>query len=123
MPDSLELFADLVDAPAPRDGFAERPIGRRRNPRPSPTRRGASSRVVEALHRVERALEAHSVVTLDLAATAERLASDLTTAARERREIRERLNQLLRAQTETRRALGQTDLHIPVRHSRRRPLG
>jgi hypothetical protein len=121
MPDG-SLFPDLVDAPTPRDGFARHPIGRRRNPRPSPARRGPPSRLVEALRRVERALEAQSVVALDLSATVERLGGELRIAAHERRQTNERIDQLQRLLVELRRALGLSDLHCPPRSSRRRPV-
>ena len=45
------------------------------------------------------------------------------TAARERRQTNERIEQLTRQHTELRRDLQKTELHVPARHTRRRPLG
>jgi hypothetical protein len=42
---------------------------------------------------------------------------------RERRETNEAIGRLARQHVELRRDLGKTELHIPPRHSRKRPLG
>jgi hypothetical protein len=47
----------------------------------------------------------------------------LARTACERRQIGESLDHLPRSQTETRRALGQTELHAIPEHTRRSPLG
>lgn len=58
-----------------------------------------------------------------LAKQLQRLEAELARTAQERRDIGETLGRILRAQVETRRALGQTELHTLPRHTRRRPLG
>ncbi|HEY1432718.1 MAG TPA: hypothetical protein VGF39_14000 [Stellaceae bacterium] len=55
--------------------------------------------------------------------TLQHIEGELAKTACERRQISEQLDRLLRSQTETRRQLGLTDLHIPSRHTRRWPLG
>jgi hypothetical protein len=126
MPDggALELFpdADLGEAHAATGGCA-RPIGSRRATRPSPARRRAPSRLLEALRRVERALEAHNVIVLDLSTVAEKLATELATATRERRHTSEAIARLERQFVEMRRSRGETEMHLMPKHTRRRPLG
>jgi hypothetical protein len=68
-------------------------------------------------------LETHGTLLLDVGAAIEKLTAEVITSHSERRRIGEMLDRLLRSQTETRRALGGTSLHIPPRHSARRPLG
>jgi hypothetical protein len=79
--------------------------------------------LIPALRHIERALEAHSVVVLDLATVTERLAAELRTTAHERRQISETIVRLERQFVEMKRSRGERELHIPARHSRRRPLG
>jgi hypothetical protein len=60
---------------------------------------------------------------LDVGSVVEQVATELKVSAHERRQTNERLDRLLRSQAETRQVLGQTELHIPQHHTRRRPLG
>lgn len=109
------LFDDLpADPPRPRDGYAQAPTGRRRNPpphrhrvrRPRPSTAALLARLADQLDRQHR----ETIAALD------RL-------ARRDRAERETLAGLLRQVTELRRGLGQTGLDKPERHTRRRPIG
>jgi hypothetical protein len=75
------------------------------------------------LLRLDRAAEAQEALYLDIGAAIEQLRAELLVNTRERRETNEAIARLSRQHTELRRDLKQTDLHIPLRHSRRRPLG
>jgi hypothetical protein len=117
--DQLTLFH--VEKPGPpRREYAQRPIGRRRSRLSSPASRITRDYQLTAIRAL---LETHSGLLLDIGAAIERLTSEVISTHGERRRIGEQLDRLLRSQTETRRALGATSLHIPPRHSRRRPLG
>jgi hypothetical protein len=59
---------------------------------------------------------------LDLGAAIETMTAESRAARQESRQINEKLGMLLRSQTETRRQLGQTALHIAPHTTRRRPL-
>jgi len=118
--DQLTLFHVRPPGPARREGYAQRPIGKRRSrrfPRTSQNTREHQLTAIRAL------LETHSTLLLDIGAAIERLTAEVITSHGERRRIGEQLDRLLRSQTETRRALGATSLHLPPHHSRRRPLG
>jgi hypothetical protein len=114
-PEQPELFHVNEPGPVRREGYAQRPIGRRRGPRFSP----ASRRSAIASHQ----LAAIRTLLLDVGAAIEKLTAEVIASRPERRRIGEQLERLLRSQTETRRQLGQTNLHVPLRHSARRPLG
>jgi hypothetical protein len=121
-PEQPELFHVRQPSPVRRAGYAERPIGRRRGPRFAP----ASRRSAIASHQlaaIRSLLETHSGLLLDVGAAIEKLTAEVIASRPERRRIGEQLERLLRSQTETRRQLGQTNLHVPLRHSARRPLG
>jgi hypothetical protein len=76
-----------------------------------------------ALSRVESAIEAQTALYIDIGAAVEQLRAELAVNTHERRETNEVLGRLARQHVELRRDLGQTDLHVPLHHSRRRPLG
>ena len=117
-----ELFDVNEPGPVRRDGYAERPIGRRRGARFSPASRG-SGIASHQLAAIRTLLETHGTLLLDVGAAIEKLTAEVIASRSERRRIGEQLGRLLRSQTETRRQLGQTNLHVPLRHSARRPLG
>jgi hypothetical protein len=130
MSDLASLFPDLVNQLPPRQDYAQRPVGRGRQRRPSPARRRGPSRtlrlltgIAEVLARIEQALETHAALMLDIGTALERVAAENAVSAHERRQTNEMLLRLTRQHTELRRDLKQTDLHVPLRHSRRRPLG
>jgi hypothetical protein len=75
------------------------------------------------LLRLDQAAETQTALYLDIGAAVETLRAELLVNTRERRETNEAIARLSRQHTELRRDLKQTDLHIPLRHSRRRPLG
>jgi hypothetical protein len=64
-----------------------------------------------------------SDLVLEMGAALKRVSAELSRSTAERRVLRERMDQMLRVQAETRRGLGQLELHQAPRHSRRRPLG
>jgi hypothetical protein len=121
-PEQPELFHVNGPGPARRDGYAQRPIGRRRGSRFSPASR-RSAIVSHQLTAIRSLLETHGTLLLDVGAAIEKLTGEVIASRPERRRIGEQLERLLRSQTETRRQLGQTNLHVPLRHSARRPLG
>jgi hypothetical protein len=112
-----ELFHVEQPGRVRRDGYAQRPIGRRRSRRFSRTSQNPRDSTIRAL------LETHSTLLLDIGTAIEKLIAEVITSHGERRRIGEQLDRLLRSQTETRRQLGQTQLHILPHHTRRRPLG
>jgi hypothetical protein len=75
------------------------------------------------LLRLDQAADTQEALYLDIGAAIEQLRAELALSTRERRETNEAVGRLSRQHTELRRDLGQTDLHVPLRHSRRRPLG
>jgi hypothetical protein len=79
--------------------------------------------VRSALFRIETAIEAQTSLYLDIGAAVERVTAELAANTRERRETNEAIGRLARQHVELRRDLKQTELHVPLRHSRRRPLG
>lgn len=120
-PPSLDLGADQVRG----EGACRHPIGRRRAARPAPAsrrpRRQDLARTVEALRAT---IEAQSATIVDIGAALERLDAEVRVAAGERRKTNEKLDALLRSQTETRRQLGQVELHrFPRGMNRQQPLG
>ena len=129
MPDLANLFPNLADQLPSREG-ALRPIGRRRAARvrllrprrPSPTL-VLLTEIRATLLRLEHAVEAQAALYLDIGAVVEQLRAELLVNTRERRETNEAIGRLSRQHTELRRDLNQTELHIPLRHSRRKPLG
>jgi len=129
MPDLLTLFPGLVDQLPSREGV-QQPIGRGRTIRPRSLRpRRPSPTLVlltdvrSALFRIETAIEAQTSLYLDIGAAVERVTAELAANTRERRETNEAIGRLARQHVELRRDLKQTELHVPLRHSRRRPLG
>ena len=129
MPDLLTLFPGLVDQLPSREG-AQRPIGQRRTirprslhpRRPSPTLT-LLTEIRTILLRLDQAAEAQEALYLDIGAAVEQLRAELAISTHERRAGNEAIARLSRQYTELRRDLGQTELHVPLRHSRRRPLG
>jgi hypothetical protein len=75
------------------------------------------------LLRIETAVETQTTLYLDIGAAVEQLRAELAVNTYERRAGNEAIARLSRQHTELRRDLGQTELHVPLRHSRRRPLG
>jgi hypothetical protein len=53
----------------------------------------------------------------------ERILVELVVSTQERRQTNEHVERLARQHVELRRDLGRTDLHVPARYTRRRPLG
>jgi multidrug resistance efflux pump len=62
-------------------------------------------------------------IETDIGAAVEQLRAELAVSIRERRAANEAIARLSRQHTELRRDLKQTELHVPLRHSRKRPLG
>jgi hypothetical protein len=122
--DQLTLFA-VVSEPGPvrREDYAQRPIGKRRSRRYSPAATARGPTLASRVAAIRTLLEAHGALLVEIGAAIEKLTAEVLASHSERRRIGEQLDRLLRSQVETRRQLGQTQLHIPPRHSRRRPLG
>jgi hypothetical protein len=122
MPDLLTLFPGFADQLPSRDG-AQRPIGRRRARRPKLLRPKQLSPTLVKLNEITRTLGRLEDLFIDVGAALEKLASELQITTHERRQTNEKIAMLLRQHTELRRDLKATELHIPLRHSRRKPLG
>jgi hypothetical protein len=75
------------------------------------------------LLRLDQAVEVQAALHLDIGAAVEQLRAELTVNTRERRETNEAISRLSRLHIELRRDLGTTELHVPLRHTRRKPLG
>ena len=112
----MALFPGLADALPPRDGYALRPIGRRRSSRPATSARSQRPSQAQLLHHL-------ADVVADIGPLLGRIEAELVANTRERRETNEAIGRLARLHTELRRDLGRTELHVPSRHSRRWPLG
>ena len=112
----MDLFPGLAVALPPRAGYAQRPIGRRRSSRGSTAPRARSPSQAKVLHHLAEVLA-------DIGPLLERIEAELAANTRERRAANEAIGRLARQHTELRRDLGRTELHVPSRHSRRRPLG
>ena len=112
----MALFPGLADALPPRDGYALRPIGRRRSSRQPTSARSRRPSQAQLLHHL-------ADVLADIGPLLGRIEAELVANTRERRETNEAIGRLARQHTELRRDLGRTELHVLPRHSRRRPLG
>jgi hypothetical protein len=119
MADTLEMFPGLELGRGPVNGGAARPIGRVRGRRPRPALR--RSRPPSPTARALASLQLQLTAGFD--ALTEALGKLESEVCRLRREQIELPSQLLRRMTELERAVGRNELHIPARHSRRRPLG
>jgi hypothetical protein len=111
----LELFpgADL-GANAEPNGGCRAPIGRRDHGRGrSRIIRPQRPSTVAVLRELRRLIEVQHAEVLD----------EIERLKRYRRDDDESGPAILRHVVEIRRALGLTELHIPARHSRRRPMG
>jgi hypothetical protein len=85
-------------------------------------RRAATVRKLSPVQLLLGELQQLSLSFAQLGKRLQLLEAEIARTTQDRRQIREALDRLLRAQVETRRALGQTELHrVPI-HTRRRPL-
>jgi hypothetical protein len=72
---------------------------------------------------LKRAMAAQSELLREVGSAVEKVQLEIGRSADERRMVTERLALILRQQIETRRQLGQTELHRAPMHTRARPLG
>jgi hypothetical protein len=78
---------------------------------------------VRPIARLKRDLAAQGELLWEVGSALEKVQLEIGRSADERRTIIERLALIMRQQIETRRQLGQTELHRVPTHTRARPLG